>query len=330
MDEETGISHIRIADEPSGWIEASVQFVHADEEAVASFVADCVELGAVGSRETSEALEPGHGPAQACASCTPVLNIQAYFPDSFALPEIADLLESRTRAFQGAPGSPDARARTVRCRRIAREEWATGWQGGFPPERVAGSFWVVPPWHSPSIPEGAVPMILEPGQAFGTGKHATTRHCLEFLEEIARQRADSAPSFLDAGCGSGILSIAALLLGSSRVVGLDIDFDTLGVARRNLQLNGLGRRVLLVNGTPESIRPRFHLIAANLDATTLMRYRDALWEALEEGGMAVLSGMLADQAPEVAAAFQTLGARAVGRKKDPEEGWTSLLLKKRL
>jgi ribosomal protein L11 methyltransferase len=171
-------------------------------------------------------------------------------------------------------------------------------------------------------------MVLEPGQAFGTGKHATTRHCLEFLEEIAQEAGGLPPSFLDAGCGSGILSIAAVHLGATRVVGLDIDPEALSVARRNLKLNRLSGRVLLVNGSPACCRARFHLIAANLDATTLQRHRVPLWACLEQGGLAVLSGMLTEEAPGLKAAFKESGCLSVAEKKDPEEGWTSLVLKK--
>ncbi len=328
MREETGISHIRSPDETCGWIEATIQFVNADEEDVASFVAECLELGAIGSQETHEPAENDSGQAEECEPCSPPRSIRTYFPDSFGVPEVTGLLESRTRALQGTWRSPDARARVIRCRRIEQEEWATSWKGGFLPEQVSRCFWVVPPWHSPSLPDEAVPMILEPGQAFGTGKHATTKHCLEFLEEIARDGASFPPSFLDAGCGSCILSIAAVRLGSSRVVGLDIDPEALRVARGNLELNRLSGRVLLVNGQPSCCRATFHLIAANLDATTLMRHKVSLWAALKKGGLAVLSGMLADEAPGVVEAFEELGSLPVARKADPVEGWTSLLLKK--
>ena len=328
MQEKTGISYVRAPDEPSGWIEATLQFVNADDEDVGSFVADCIELGAVGSRETTLATEGEIEENGACESCGIPLHIQAYFPGSAGIQEIVDLLERRTRALQGTSRSPDARARVLRCRRIEQKEWATRWKGGFPPEKVSGRFWVIPPWETPSLPGDAVPMILEPGQAFGTGKHRTTRHCLEFLEEIAQPRGGLPRSFLDVGCGSGILSIAARRLGATRVVGLDIDRDALTVARRNLGLNRLSREILIVNGSMACCRAGFDLIAANLDAKTLLRHRDPLWASLTRGGLAILSGMLDEEAPGLLAGFKEAGFHLVAEKTDQEEGWASVLLKR--
>jgi ribosomal protein L11 methyltransferase len=328
MQEETGISYVRAPDEPSGWIEATIQFVNADDEDIGSFVADCIELGAVGSRETTLATEVESEEAEACKACETPLHIQAYFPDSFGIQEIVDRLETRTRALKGTSRSPDVRARVLRCRRIQQKEWATQWKGGFPPEKVSGRFWVIPPWQTPSLPDDAVPMILEPGQAFGTGKHQTTRHCLEFLEEIAQSQGGLPRAFLDVGCGSGILSIAARRLGATRVVGLDIDPDALTVARRNLGLNRIYREIWLVNGSMACCRAGFDLITANLDATTLLRHREPLWISLTQGGFAILSGMLAEEAPRVLTAFREAGFHLLAEKVDDEEGWASVLLEK--
>jgi ribosomal protein L11 methyltransferase len=328
VDEETGISFVRTPGEPSGWLEATIQFVNADDEDVGSFVADCMELGAVGSRETTAGIEAEVVEDEGCEACGASLYIQAYFPGSAGMRRIVNLLETRTRAMKGTSRSPEMRVRLLRLRRIEQKEWATRWKGGFPPEQVSKGFWVVPPWHRPSLPDGAIPMILEPGQAFGTGKHPTTRHCLEFLEEIAQIEDRLPPSFLDVGCGSGILSIAARRLGAARVVGLDIDPDALISARRNLGLNGLSRDILVVNGTLACCRGRFDLIAANLDAKTLLSHREPLTRAVIRGGLVILSGMLTEEAEGVLASFRTAGLRPMAEKTDCEEGWTSVLLKK--
>jgi ribosomal protein L11 methyltransferase len=318
----------------SGWVETTIEFVDAREEAIDSFVAECIELGAVGSMEATVAPETAAGadnpdnPHNPCETCETATHVQLYFPESLGIQGVVDLLGSRTRTLKGAPPSPDARARIIRCRRIEKEDWATSWKGSFPPERVSGRFWVVPPWQATVLPEDAVPIILEPGLAFGTGKHQTTRHCLEFLEEIAAREESFPRSCLDVGCGSGILSIAARRLGATRVVGLDTDSDALGVACRNLRLNRLSGQILLVKGSPACCRARFDLITANLDATTLLRVREGLWSLLTEGGLAVLSGVLDHERDGIARVLQKLGFQPLEEKKDLEEGWTSSLLRK--
>ncbi len=328
MQNENGISHIRMPPGSSGWIEATIQFVNAGEEDIGTFVDGCMELGAVGGAETAGEGEVEAGQEGPCGSCGPSTNVRVYFPESTGIPQSVDLLEAGIRSLQRSPRSPGMRARILQCRKIAREEWATRWKGGFPPEKVSALFWVVPPWEShPAISEGAVPLVLEPGQAFGTGKHCTTRHCLAFLEEVAGNEGGLPPSFLDVGCGSGILSIAARRLGAGRVVGLDIDPDALCVARRNLELNRIFGEVLLVNGSPACLRAGFDLIAANLDATTLLRHGVSLRSIVARGGVAILSGMLTEEAPGVLASFEEAGFRAVAEKTEHEEGWTSLLLR---
>jgi ribosomal protein L11 methyltransferase len=328
MQEQRSIPRQRTSAAHPGWIETTIQFVNADEEAIGAFVAECIELGAAGSMEAPAAEDAVSGEEEACASCGTSTNVQTYFPESLGIQEVVDLLESRTRKLLGTSRSPDAHARIVRCRRIRPEDWATSWKGSFPPERVSACFWVVPPWQSGPLPGEAISIILEPGLAFGTGKHPTTRHCLEYLEEIAEKGEGFPHSFLDIGCGSGILSIAARRLGATRVMGLDIDPDALSAACRNLELNRLSRKVFLVHGPLECCRSGFELIVANLDAKTLLKSRETLWSLPTKGGLAVLSGMLAEQAPEVRTAFEKMGFRPVAEKTDREEGWTTVLLRK--
>ena len=330
MQEETGIDRIpRPNPAHPGWIEATLQFVNADEEAIAFFVAECMEIGAVGSLETTGTEDAAGEMDEVCESCGTSRIVLTYFPESLGIEEVLDLLESRARALRGTSGSPDARARVLRCRRIEQEAWATCWKGSFPAERVSGCFWVTPPWEVLSLPEDAIAILLEPGLAFGTGKHATTRHCLEFLEEMAEAKDGFPRSFLDVGCGSGILSIAARRLGATRIMGLDIDPDAIAAARRNLALNHLSSEILLVNGPPECCRDVFGLIAANLDAKTLLKHQGALWSSLTRGGgLAILSGMLAEEAPQVMQSLESLGFRPLAEKTEPEEGWTSVLLQK--
>jgi ribosomal protein L11 methyltransferase len=263
----------------------------------------------------------------ACDSCGKPTTLFVYFPEAQGVDSTLEVLEHEARELRRVFTS--AEVRLLRCRVISREDWATDWRGSFPPEKVSARFWVVPTWEQPALPPEALPIIMEPGLAFGTGKHATTRQCLGFLEEIAGAEGLLPMTFLDAGCGSGILAMAACLLGAGRVFGLDIDPDAIQTARMNLGLNRLPTRVLLVNGPLESChRGRFDLIAANLTARILREHSTLFADILAQGGRCILSGMLANESPEVARAYEDLGFRVVAEKSDPEEGWTALLLNK--
>jgi ribosomal protein L11 methyltransferase len=224
---------------------------------------------------------------------------------------------------------PDFSARVLQCRLISREEWGTNWMNTFPPERIGNRIWTVPPWEkNPSLPAGALPIIIEPGLAFGTGKHATTRHCLQFLEEIESDRGNLPEPFLDAGCGSAILSVAAGMLGSKKTLALEIDPDAIPTAAKNLQRNGLSSDVQLVNGPLECCRGRFELIAANLTASILSGYADLLASLLEEGGLCILSGILVSEKPKILELFRGSGLHPLQEKVDDSEGWSTLLFRK--
>lgn len=312
----------------AGWIETTIQFLNAEEDTVGAFVAECLDFGATGSVQGAAAHEAAEGERRVCEAGGTSTLVRLFFPEYLGIQEVAGLLESRTRAFEGTPLSPNARARLLGCRRIEQEEWATSWKGSFPPEKVSRRFWVVPPWQAVALPGDAAPIILEPGLAFGTGKHPTTKHCLELLEDISDLAETFPRSCLDVGCGSAILSIAALRLGAARVVGLDIDPDAIGVARGNLELNQLTGRILLVNGSVECCRGGFELITANLDATTLLNYDEHLWSLLIEGGVTVLGGIIEEKTKRVLTSYVRLGFEPLGERQDPEEGWTALLLRK--
>lgn len=308
-----------------GWIEATLEFINVRDDALAAFIAECVEQGAVGSaeKETFSAVKGDTGSAD-CEECGTFSRYLVYFPDHMGVENILDLLEEKTRTAR--PGSHVPSARLLRVRRIEKEDWATNWMHSFPAEQVSQRFWVVPPWNHETLPADAVSIVLEPGLAFGTGKHVTTRHCLGFMEEITLEPGTLPPTFLDAGCGSAILSLAAAKLGAKKILGIDNDPDAIHVAYRNLALNDLQGRIRLVNGPLESCRGPYRLIAANLTGEILNGYAERIRELLERNGRCILSGMLDTETEALLQRYEELGFQVISEKVDREEGWTTLLL----
>ncbi len=199
-------------------------------------------------------------------------------------------------------------------------DWDAVYRAHHVPVHVGDRLVVAPPWDVPTA-AGREVLVIEPGMAFGTGQHATTRACLEEIEAtVAAGRADGG---LDVGTGSGLLAAAMARLGMSRVVAVDVDPAVLPLARANLDANG-ARDVLVVGGTIAAVRGRYDLVVANILADTLVAEATALATAVAPGGRLVLSGILADQVDRVAAAFP--GWRTTFVRSD--DAWRTLRLER--
>jgi ribosomal protein L11 methyltransferase len=198
------------------------------------------------------------------------------------------------------------------------------WEGVFrshhAPLPVGQRLLIAPPWDVPDAP-GREVLVIEPGRAFGTGQHATTRTCLEEIEAIVL--AGGIATALDVGTGSGILAIALARLGVPRVVALDVDAAVLPLARENLDRNR-APHVALLGGAVAAVRARFDLVVANILADTLIEEATALAGAVAPGGRLVLSGLLAEQVTRVLAAFP--GWRSTGERAD--DPWRTLRLER--
>ncbi|MEO5676033.1 MAG: 50S ribosomal protein L11 methyltransferase [Usitatibacter sp.] len=179
--------------------------------------------------------------------------------------------------------------------RIEDTDWVALTQRQFTPLQVGARLWIVPTWHAPPDPL-AVNVILDPGAAFGTGSHPTTRLCLEWLERHVR----AGDALLDYGCGSGILAIAALKLGAGRAAGVDVDPVALETARYNSASNGVRLETLDANAAPPFAAD---ITVANILANPLRMLAPLIATHTRAGGWIVLSGILEDQAEAVGAAY---------------------------
>jgi len=196
---------------------------------------------------------------------------------------------------------------------IPEQDWVELTRSQFQPIRIADELWIVPSWHVPPDPN-AVHIVLDPGMAFGTGSHPTTRLCLKWL----LSNVHDAMSVLDYGCGSGILAIAAAKLGARRAVGIDIDGQALAAAADNAARNRV--KVELLHAE-EPLDETFDLVVANILTNPLCALAPLLSARVGSSGRLAVSGVLEDQACVVRDAylpFITLSVAAV------EEGWVVL------
>ncbi len=212
-------------------------------------------------------------------------------------------------------------AASIEVGEIADEDWKFAYRRHFKTENIGRRLVTVPAWET--VPEGGdrLPIVLDPGMAFGTGKHETTRACLEYIDELA-----PVASFLDMGCGSGILSIAAAKLGCGTVSGFDVDAEAVEASRTNAAANGvsvtffkygLGAREKRDLGVAD-------LVVANILGPLLIRFADEIAPCATRH--LVVSGILTTLYPEVLAAFASRGFAEVSRKTLGE--WTTGLLRR--
>lgn len=204
------------------------------------------------------------------------------------------------------------------------EEWRDAWKQHFRTRRI-GRLALVPSWEADAHqPEpGEVTLHLDPGRAFGTGGHASTRLCLRLLDGLAAQ--GPLGRVLDVGCGCGVLAIAALLCDPhARGLALDIDPEALEVTRENADRNGVADRLAVEGTALDAVREAFPVVLANLSAPTLLELARPLRTRLASGGRLVLAGLLDSEAAPVAERFAALGLTVVAEER--EEEWSALLL----
>lgn len=225
-------------------------------------------------------------------------------------PEHADLPPVLAGAFAAAGIAADT---PYRVERVDDQDWVRVTQDQFTPQQITPRLWIVPSWHAAPDPQ-AINIVLDPGLAFGTGTHPTTRLCLRWLESRVR----GGESVLDFGCGSGILAIAALKLGAARACGIDIDEQALLAARHNAMQNQVSAVFL---DAAEKLAQPAQIVVANILANPLRVLAPLLARLTAQQGRVVLSGVLETQADEVREAYRPW---FVMDQAEHEDGWVML------
>ena len=203
---------------------------------------------------------------------------------------------------------------------VKEEDWAFAWKKYYKPVKIGNKLVICPSWEDYSPKDGEVVLSLDPGMAFGTGTHETTRLCLKTLENIVA----GGEEVLDIGCGSGILSAAAVLLGAESAVGVDIDEVAVRVAGENAELNGISNKTEFICGDlAEKIHGKYDIVCANIVADIIMRFAVTVPDYIKNGGYFLTSGIIDSRADEVLDFVLDCGFTLCSRKE--ESGWVSLL-----
>lgn len=266
-------------------------------DAVSNFL---TEIGVPGAyQEELEPQSPGDFEVSAKREV-----LKAYIPVDIRLEHrIASLktyLNSLTQLFPGLE-EPGYEAET-----IEDQDWGEEWKKYFKPIRVSKNIVIKPTWERYAPAGRDIVIDIDPGMAFGTGQHPSTRMCLEAIEDIIlKYRTIKKWRVLDVGTGTGILGISCAKLGAERVVCVDIDKKAAEIARENVMINHVEDRVEIINRDVNTIREPFDLIVANLTAKILIRLRTHLMSLIEDGGYLVISGIIDQNKGDIESHFLT-------------------------
>ncbi len=253
--------------------------------------------------------------------------VQAYLPQEETAQERLDGIRASFEELKNMELGMDLGSLSVIVRIVDDSEWLEAWKAVYKPFPVGSRLLVRPSWEEASEPGRRV-LALDPGMAFGTGTHQTTRMCLEYVDQWAKE-GDAA---LDLGCGSGILSIAALLLGAKNALAVDIDPIAENIAYENAALNGIGkdRYAVLIGDvlTDRALQQRisvgrYELITANIVASVIVRLAPFAAGLLAPGGRFIASGIISARLDEVLAALQAAGMAVLEVNSDGD--WRAIL-----
>lgn len=253
---------------------------------------------------------------------SPFMTVRAYFQTNADI----DAMVSEIKRFLSvlAEQHPDFTPAIPTVSTVKSEDWSNSWKANFKTLRVGRRLLIVPSWEEARPLPDDIVLRLDPGMAFGTGGHETTRLCLELLEQIMDEMPTLlSPSVLDLGTGSGILAMAAVQLGAARVCAVDIDPQAVEVAHQNLEANGLAEQVEFSTTPLEELNGNFDVILANILAEELVRLAPHLAERLAPGGKLVLSGILAEKENLVLNGFADQPLKHIETRQQGE--WVAIL-----
>ncbi len=211
----------------------------------------------------------------------------------------------------------------IRMREVDEEDWAHAWKAYYTPMAVGQRLWIQPVWDESETPTGRIRIWMDPGMAFGTGSHPTTRLCLEVLDRQVK----GGETVLDIGTGSGILSVAAVLLGAEQALGVDIDSTAVTVAQKNSLLNGVESMTNFQVGVCEDARGPADIVVANIGANVIMDILSCVRERMKENGLFIASGIIRSRQEEVCSAFVQHGLQLENVLEDGD--WVALTARRR-
>ena len=278
-------------DRKDRWLKIDLTAPSELVDALSNFM---TEIGAQGVFQETPYQEASNGFARDTAS----EKLNAYLPFDIRLESRLESLRTYLDAL--AQMFPDLGKPAFETERIDDPDWGEAWKKYFKPLRVTNNIVIKPTWERYTPVGRDIVIDIDPGMAFGTGQHASTRMCLQAMEDLLLQERNTAKwRVLDVGTGTGILGIACAKLGMQRVICLDSDKKAAEIAGENVAINDVEDRVRVINQDVATIHERFDLIVANLTAKILMKHRSHLISLLGPDGYLIMSGIIEQNREEI-------------------------------
>ena len=253
-------------------------------------------------------------------------NITIYIPENSQGFEMLNQIKSQLSTIDNADGFYGRLF--VECVNVKEEDWENNWKQYFKPFKVGEKFVIKPSWETYDEHTNRTILEIDPSSSFGTGTHETTKLCIETLENYVKK----GDKVLDMGTGSGILSVASLLLGAKNIVALDIDQNSVKIAKENLEKNNLSDftlycgNVISDNELEQKIWDSYDVVVANIVADVIIGMKEILFKNVKDGGTLITSGIIKERYEEVQDALLATGFELVEFKE--KNDWVALVLKK--
>jgi len=257
-------------------------------------------------------------------------SVTVYVPENAQGAEQMQAIKDLIQQLKKREDAADFGTLNVNGKGIREEDWANNWKQYFRPLPTGEKLWITPTWVDEPIPEGRKALRIDPGSSFGSGQHDTTRLCLGLLEECVTPDC----RVLDIGCGSGILSIGAMLLGAGEVNAVDIEQNAADAALENAVLNGISPEtyhafcgnILEDTELTAKLGKDYDVLCANIVADILIAMRELFFDFMKDGASLLLSGIIDERLDEVLKAMKETGFRE--ERVEQSAGWAAVLMKK--
>ena len=307
--------------ETNSWLKVELKVPPALTEALENFF-DEIGLQGTYQEALADAIDEGEQFQNSVAERLAGEKLIAFLPNDIRVAKRIALLEEYLSNLKSI--FPELPTISFSLQNVENPDWNEEWKKYFKPLRIGKHIIIKPSWERYNALSNDVVVEIDPGMAFGTGQHDSTRMCLEAIEEVVLSQRNSGWKMLDVGTGTGILAIAAAKFGVNNITAIDVDKNAISIANENATLNNVNHIIIFREPELGYLTETFNLITANLTAKVLLQIRNGLFSSLAVGGYMLISGIIEANTCEIERAF--FSEQIICSKKKIDSGWACYIV----